>query len=32
LKKAELAVDAGVDAIAWDNMIGYNDSFSPAAR
>jgi hypothetical protein len=24
LKKAELAVDAGVDAIAWDNMIGYN--------
>src|SRR5260370_31531146 len=25
LKKAELAVDAGVDAIIWDNMIGYND-------
>jgi hypothetical protein len=25
LKKAELAVDAGVDAIMWDNMIGYND-------
>jgi hypothetical protein len=24
LKKAELAVDAGVDAIAWDNMIGHN--------
>jgi len=24
LKKAELAVDAGVDAIVWDNMIGYN--------
>ena len=24
LKKAELAVDGGVDAIAWDNMIGYN--------
>ena len=24
LKKAELAVDAGVDAIMWDNMIGYN--------
>jgi len=24
LKKAEMAVDAGVDAIAWDNMIGYN--------
>ena len=24
LKKVELAVDAGVDAIAWDNMIGYN--------
>ncbi len=28
LKKAELAVDAGVDAIAWDNMIGYNDGLS----
>jgi hypothetical protein len=25
LKKAELAVDAGADAIMWDNMIGYND-------
>jgi len=24
LQKAEMAVDAGVDAIAWDNMIGYN--------
>jgi hypothetical protein len=24
LKKAELAVDAGVDAIVWDNMIGYD--------
>src|ERR1039458_9601508 len=24
LKKAEMAVDAGVDAITWDNMIGYN--------
>ncbi len=24
LKKAEMAMDAGVDAIAWDNMIGYN--------
>lgn len=28
LKKAELAVDAGVDAIIWDNMIGYNDGLS----
>jgi hypothetical protein len=28
LKKAELAVDAGVDAIMWDNMIGYNDGLS----
>src|ERR1700758_5020490 len=28
LKKAELAVDAGVDAIVWDNMIGYNDGLS----
>jgi hypothetical protein len=27
-KKAELAVDAGVDAIAWDNMIGYNDGLA----
>ena len=24
LKKAEMAVDAGVDAIAWDNMIGHD--------
>ena len=24
LRKAELAVDAGVDAIVWDNMIGYD--------
>jgi hypothetical protein len=24
LKKAELAVDAGADAIIWDNMIGYD--------
>ncbi|HXZ30722.1 MAG TPA: hypothetical protein VEH30_00455 [Terriglobales bacterium] len=24
LKKAELAMDAGVDAIMWDNMIGYD--------
>jgi hypothetical protein len=28
LKKAELAVDAGVDAIAWDNMIGYNEGLA----
>jgi hypothetical protein len=28
LKKAELAVDAGVDAIAWDNMIGYHDGLA----
>ena len=28
LKKAELAVDAGVDAIAWDNMIGYDDGLA----
>ncbi len=28
LKKAELAVDAGVDAIVWDNMIGYEDGLS----
>ena len=27
-KKAELAVDAGVDAIMWDNMIGYNDGLA----
>jgi hypothetical protein len=28
LKKAELAVDAGVDAIVWDNMIGYADGLA----
>jgi len=28
LKKAELAVDAGVDAIIWDNMIGYTDGLA----
>jgi len=28
LRKAELAVDAGVDAIAWDNMIGYDDGLA----
>ncbi len=28
LKKAELAVDAGVDAIIWDNMIGDNDGLA----
>ena len=28
LKKAELAVDAGADAIVWDNMIGYNDGLA----
>src|SRR6202158_3500629 len=28
LKKAGLAVDAGVDAIAWDNMIGYNSGLA----
>jgi hypothetical protein len=28
LKKAELAVDAGVDAIVWDNMIGYDDGLA----
>jgi hypothetical protein len=28
LKKAELAVDTGVDAIMWDNMIGYNDGLA----
>jgi hypothetical protein len=28
LKKAALAVDAGVDAIIWDNMIGYNDGLA----
>ena len=28
LNKAELAVDAGVDAIIWDNMIGYNNGLA----
>src|SRR6202142_3013368 len=28
LKKAEMAVDAGVDAIAWDNMIGDNSGLA----
>jgi Glycoside-hydrolase family GH114 len=28
LKKAKLAVDAGVDAIVWDNMIGYNEGLA----
>ena len=28
LKKAELAVDAGVDAIVWDNMIGDEDGLA----
>jgi len=28
LKKAELAVDAGADAITWDNMIGYGDGLA----
>jgi len=28
LKKAELAVDAGADAIIWDNVIGYNDGMA----
>ncbi|MBV8284442.1 MAG: hypothetical protein JO175_07310 [Candidatus Eremiobacteraeota bacterium] len=28
LKKAELAIDAGADAIVWDNMIGYNDGLA----
>ena len=28
MNKAELAVDAGVDAIVWDNMIGYNDGLA----
>jgi Glycoside-hydrolase family GH114 len=28
LEKAELAVDAGVDAIMWDNMIGYNQGLA----
>ena len=28
LKKADLAVDAGADAIIWDNMIGYDDGLA----
>ena len=28
LNKAELAVDAGVDAIVWDNMIGYDEGLA----
>jgi len=28
LKKADMAVDAGVDAIMWDNMIGYDDGLA----
>ncbi len=28
LKKAEMAVDAGVEAIAWDNMIGHNSGLA----
>jgi hypothetical protein len=28
LKKAAMAVDAGVDAIIWDNMIGYDDGLA----
>jgi|GEM_PF-1124992 len=28
LKKAEMAVDAGVDAIMWDNMIGHNSGLA----
>ena len=28
MRKAEPAVDAGVDAIMWDNMIGYNDGLA----
>ena len=28
IKKAEMAVDAGVDAIVWDNMIGYDDGLT----
>ena len=28
LRKAALAVDAGVDAIVWDNMIGYDDGLA----
>src|SRR5215469_5822028 len=28
MKKAALAVDAGVDSIVWDNMIGYDDGLA----
>jgi hypothetical protein len=28
LKKAELAIDAGADAIVWDNMMGYDDGLA----
>jgi hypothetical protein len=28
LKKAAMAIDAGVDAIVWDNMIGYEDGLA----
>ena len=28
LKKAELAVDTGVDGIVWDNMIGYKEGLA----
>ncbi len=28
LKKAALAMDAGADAIVWDNMIGYKDGLA----
>ena len=28
LRKAALAVDAGADAIVWDNMIGYDDGLA----
>src|SRR5215472_9916418 len=28
LKKAAMAMDAGVDAIMWDNMIGFNDGLA----
>ena len=28
LKKAEMAMDAGADAIVWDNMIGYDDGLA----
>ena len=28
LKKAAMAVDAGVDAIMWDNMIGYDEGLA----